>query len=149
MIKESLIRQVIHGKDCIIINPCNLYECTFGDNVFIGPFTEIQSKVYIGDGTRVQSHCFICSKVFIESNCFIGHGVIFINDTFSDGQVEKQYEKWKPTYVGNNVKIGSGSTILPVKIVDNVVIGAGSVVTKDINKSGVYFGNPAEYKRPL
>lgn len=132
------------GKNVTVINPVNIYGCTIGDNVFIGPFVEIQRRVCIGDRTKVQSHTFICEMVEIGSDCFVGHGVMFINDTFSTGGPARGDESlWKATRIGDNVAIGSNATILPVEICGGVVIGAGSVVTKDINSPGYYVGNPA------
>lgn len=132
------------GKDVQVIEPTNIYGATVGDNVFIGPFCEIQSDTFIGSRTRVQSHTFICSLVEIGEDCFIGHGVMFINDRFQNGGPARGDKKlWERTKIGNNVSIGSNSTILPVKIVSNVVVGAGTVVTKDILSPGVYAGNPA------
>ena len=131
-----------------IIRPVNLYGCVLGENVFVGPFVEIQKDVVIGDFTRIQSHSFICELVTTGRECFIGHGVMFINDLFSGGTPARGDEsKWRKTRIGNNVCIGSNSTILPVNIADNVVIGAGSVVTKDITEPGIYAGNPAILKR--
>ena len=138
------------GNRVKIIQPANLYNCTLGDDVFVGPFVEIQSNVLIGARTKVQSHSFICSLVSIGSDCFIGHGVMFVNDVFSSGSpANGDKSKWKETFIGNNVYIGSNASIMPVKICDNVVIGAGAVVTKNIQKSGVYMGNPAKFARPL
>ena len=132
------------GKDVQVIEPTNIYGAVVGDNVFIGPFCEIQSDTFIGSRTRVQSHTFICSFVEIGEDCFIGHGVMFINDRFKNGGPARGDKKlWERTRIGNNVSIGSNSTILPVKIVSNVVVGAGAVVTKDILSPGVYAGNPA------
>jgi len=133
------------GDNVKIVEPVNLYGCQIGDNCFIGPFVEIQKRTTIGANTKVQSHSFICELVTIGKNCFIGHGVMFINDLFTEGKpAGGDQTKWKSTTIGNNVSIGSNATILPVKICDQVVIGAGSVVTKDITKSGVYAGNPAK-----
>jgi len=138
------IKNVKFGLNVKVIEPVNLYECEIGNNVFIGPFVEIQKNVKIGDSTKVQSHSFICELVTIGSNCFISHGVMFINDKFQKGgPAQGDKSMWKETKVGNNVSIGTNSTILPVQIADNVVIGAGSVVTKDIKEIGVYVGNPA------
>lgn len=143
-IKETGVRDIVAGKDVVIMQPSNLYECALGNNCFVGPFTEIQKGVVIGDNCRIQSHSFICELVTIGNNCFIGHGVMFINDTFSDGKpAAGDVSKWKKTSIGNNVSIGSNATILPVSICDGAVIGAGAVVTKDITKKGVYAGNPA------
>ncbi|MBX9782846.1 MAG: N-acetyltransferase [Chitinophagaceae bacterium] len=145
LIKKSALRKVKTGKGVTIIQPSNLYECRLGNNCFVGPFTEIQKGVVIGDNCRIQSHSFICELVTIGNNCFIGHGVMFINDTFSDGKPSAgNQSKWKKTIIGNNVSVGSNATILPVNICDNVVIGAGAVVTKNINRKGVYAGNPAK-----
>ena len=145
---SAKIQDVIFGESVKIVEPCNLYGCTLGDDVFVGPFVEIQSDVIIGDRSKVQSHSFICSLVSIGLDCFIGHGVMFVNDTFTGGSPAKgDKSKWKETLVGNNVSIGSNATILPVSICDRVVIGAGAVVTKNIEKSGIYMGNPAKFVR--
>ena len=131
---------VIKGTGVKIIEPVNLYGCTLQDIVFVGPFVEIQNDVIIGERTRIQSHSFICSNTEIGSDCFIGHGVMFINDKFDDRKLSKDF---LPTKLGNKVYVGSNSTILPISICDDVVIGAGSVVTKDIIQPGTYAGNPA------
>lgn len=123
-----------------IIEPVNLYGCTLHEDVFVGPFVEIQSDVTIGARTRIQSHSFICSNVSIGTDCFIGHGVMFTNDKFVNRKLSKDF---LPTNIGNKVYIGSNATILPVRICDDVVIGAGAVVTRDITQSGTYVGNPA------
>ncbi len=147
-IKEAAIFNVNFGKNVTIVNPVNMYGCAIGDNVFIGPFVEIQKNVTIGDFTKIQSHSFICELVEIGRNCFVGHGVMFINDLFaSGGPARGEKSLWKQTRIGDNVSIGSNATILPVVICDNVVIGAGSVVTKDVSMSGIYAGNPAKFIR--
>ena len=144
IVTTSGIVDVIFGKNVKVVLPVNLYGCKIGDNCFIGPFVEIQKGVIIGIYTKIQSHSFICELVTIGTDCFIGHGVMFINDKFSEGKPSKgNKEKWKETIIGNNVFIGSNATILPVNICDGVVIGAGAVVTKDIKESGRYAGNPA------
>jgi len=148
-ILKSQIRDVKADKNVTIIEPSNLYECILEDNVFIGPFCEIQKGVKIGKNTRIQSHTFICELVTIGENCFIGHGVMFINDLFSEGKPANDSAKWKKTLIKDNVSIGSNATILPVEICSNVVIGAGSVVTKDIKEAGIYAGNPAKKIRDL
>ena len=148
IIKKSIITDVIFGKDVVIVEPVNLYGCALKDSVFVGPFVEIQKNVSIGKNTRIQSHSFVCELVSIGENCVIAHGVMFINDAFEHGGPAKGNKSlWKKTEVGNHVSIGSNATILPVKICNNVVIGAGSVVTKDIISSGVYAGNPAVFIR--
>ena len=139
------LRDVNVGEHVTVVEPSNLYECTLGDNVFVGPFCEIQKGVSVGARTKVQSHSFICELVSIGEDCFIGHGVMFINDTFSDGgPAGGDASKWKSTCIGNRVSIGSNATMLPVTVCDDVVIGAGAVVTKDITEPGTYVGNPAK-----
>lgn len=136
------------GKNVKIIEPVNLYGCTIGNNCFIGPFVEIQKNVIIGEGTRVQSHCFICDGVSIGKHCFISHGTKFTNDLFVDSP---NFESWirRETKIGNDVRIGSNVTLLPVNVGDNSIIGAGSVVTKDIPANCVVAGNPAKIIRKL
>lgn len=141
----SKVIDVVFGENVKIVEPLNMYGCSIGNNCFIGPFVEIQKDVVIGNSTKVQSHTFICELVTIGNDCFIGHGVMFINDLFSGGGPARgDKSKWKSTKIGNNVSIGSNATILPVEICDNVVIGAGAVVTKNIIEAGVYAGNPAK-----
>ncbi len=144
------IQNVQFGENVTIVEPVNLYGCTIGNNCFIGPFTEIQKDVIIGNECRIQSHSFICELVTIGNNCFIGHGVMFINDLFeTGGPAAGDKTLWKKTIIGNKVSIGSNATILPVTICDNVVIGAGAVVTKNITEPGVYTGNPAKLLRKI
>ncbi len=132
------------GEGVTIVEPSNLYGCSLGDEVFIGPFVEIQRQVSIGARTRIQSHAFICELVTIGEDCFVSHGAMFINDTFSiGGPARGDQTQWKETHIGNRVSIGTNATILPVSICDDVVVGAGSVVTKDITEPGSYAGNPA------
>ena len=144
------INNVNFGSNVKLIKPVNLYGCSIGDDVFIGPFVEIQKNVSIGNKTRVQSHTFICELVDIGHHCFIGHGVMFINDKFNNfGPANGDKNYWKPTKLGNNVSVGSNATILPVNICDNTIIGAGSVITKDISCPGIYAGNPAKLIKNL
>jgi acetyltransferase-like isoleucine patch superfamily enzyme len=147
---QAGIRDVQFGSNVKIVEPVNLYECRIGDDCFIGPFTEIQQGAVIGNRSRIQSHAFICDLVTIGDDCFIGHGVVFINDVFSDGgPAGGDRAKYKTTTIGHHVSIGSNATILPVRIADHTVIGAGAVVTKDISEPGIYAGNPAMMVRPL
>lgn len=136
------------GENVKIIEPVNLYGCTIGNNCFIGPFVEIQKNVFIGNNTRVQSHSFICDGVTIGKHCFISHGVMFTNDIFVDSP---NFENWirKETNIGNDVRIGSNVTLLPVNIGDNSIIGAGAVVTKDFPANCVIAGNPARIIRKI
>ncbi len=149
LLKAGIVN-VRFGRDVTVIEPVNIYGCDIGDNAFVGPFVEIQKHVSIGARTKVQSHAFICELVTIGSDCFVGHGVMFINDTFAKGGPARGDKAlWRSTIVGNQVSIGSNATIMPVKICDRVVIGAGAVVTKDIVHPGVYAGNPARLLRAL
>ena len=149
-ILKCRIRDVKFGQNVTIVEPVNLYECAIGDDCFIGPFVEIQKGVTIGERCRIQSHAFVCELVTIDHDCFISHGAMFINDLFCiGGPAYGDKNLWKETHVGDHVSIGTNATILPVKICSNVVIGAGSVVTKDINEPGIYAGNPARLIRKL
>jgi acetyltransferase-like isoleucine patch superfamily enzyme len=143
-VQHAGVRGVEFGARVRLVEPCNIYGCKIGDDCFVGPFTEIQKGVRVGARTRVQSHAFICELVTIGADCFIGHGVMFINDTFKiGGPSGGRKELWRETVVGDRVSIGSNATIMPVRIVDDVVIGAGSVVIRDITAAGTYAGNPA------
>jgi acetyltransferase-like isoleucine patch superfamily enzyme len=135
------MKNVITGKNVTISHYTNLYGCELGDDVFVGPFVEIQSDVKIGNRSRISSHSFICSSVEIGEDCFVAHGVMFTNDKFTEDR-----DNWieRKTIIGNNVRIGSNATILPVKIGNNIVIGAGAVVTKDIPDNSIVKGNPAK-----
>jgi acetyltransferase-like isoleucine patch superfamily enzyme len=149
-LKSIGIREVEFCEGVTLVEPVNLYGCTIGEDTFIGPFVEIQRQVVIGKRCKIQSHAFICELVKIGNDCFISHGAMFVNDLFSSGGPAKgDQTKWKQTFIGNNVSIGTNATILPVRICDNVVIGAGSVVTKDITEPGIYCGNPARKLRQL
>jgi len=141
-------RDVRFGAGVVVVEPCNLYECQIGDGCFVGPFVEIQRGVTIGARTRIQSHAFVCELVSIGDDCFIGHGVMFTNDLFSKGGPARgDRQLWRSTTIGNRVSIGSNVTLLPVSICDDVVIGAGAVVTRDITVPGTYLGNPARLHR--
>ena len=133
------------GKECTLSPMTNIYgpNCVLGDHVFVGPFVEIQRDVKIGNHSRISSHSFICSHVTIGKRCFIGHGVMFVNDKF-----DAPLSDWVPrsTHVGDNVRIGSNATILPVTIGRGAIIGAGAVVTKDVPEGAVVIGNPARIK---
>ena len=147
---KSGIVDVMFGQNVKVVEPVNLYGCNIGSHSFIGPFVEIQKGVAIGTHCKIQSHTFICELVTIGNYCFVGHGVMFINDLFATGApAEGQRELWKATTIGHHVSIGSNATILPVSICDGVVIGAGSVVTKNITKPGIYAGNPARFVRKI
>ena len=149
-IYKSQIKDVQFGLNVKVVEPLNIYGCSIGDDTFIGPFVEIQKDVTIGKNCKIQSHSFICELVNIGDNTVVAHGVMFINDLFATGKpANGDKTLWRSTKIGNNVSIGSNSTILPVDICDNVVIGAGSVVTKDIKESGIYLGNPVKKVRDI
>lgn len=149
LIKSGIVN-VAFGSGVTVVEPVNLYGCAIGEGCFIGPFVEIQKGVSVGARTKVQSHAFLCELVTIGDDCFIGHGVMFVNDTFQTGGPARGNKAlWKETHLGNRVSIGSNATIMPVRICDGVVVGAGAVVTKDITRAGVYAGNPARLIRTL
>jgi acetyltransferase-like isoleucine patch superfamily enzyme len=143
------IVDVEFGRNVTVVQPVNLYGCTIGDGSFVGPFVEIQKGVTIGRRCRIQSHSFICELVTIGNDCFISHGAMFINDSFVAGGPAKKRGLWRQTKLGNRVSIGTNATILPVTICHGAVIGAGAVITKDINITGIYAGNPARLLRRL
>jgi len=141
---QSGIVDVDFGDRVTVVEPVNIYGCSLGDGVFVGPFVEIQNNVSIGARTRIQSHAFICELVSIGEDCFVSHGAMFINDPFKiGGPARGDKTQWAPTTIGNRVSIGTNATVMPVSICDDVVVGAGSVVTKDITEPGTYAGNPA------
>ncbi|EDM1757885.1 N-acetyltransferase [Salmonella enterica subsp. diarizonae] len=146
---ECDIRDVSQGENVRVIMPVNIYECELGDDVFIGPFVEIQRGCLIGKRGRIQSHTFICENVTLGDDCFIGHGVTFANDLFKSGGPDSSAENWIHIILGDAVTVGSGATILTTKICSGAVIGAGSVVTKPILIKGIYAGNPAKLLRLL
>lgn len=149
-IRQAGIVNVTFGANITLVQPINLYGCIIGDDVFIGPFVEIQKDVVIGHRCRIQSHAFICELVTIGDDCFISHGAMFINDLFETGGPAKgRKDLWRSTRIGHHVSIGTNVTILPVTICDHVVIGAGSVVTKSITEPGIYVGNPARLLRKI
>jgi acetyltransferase-like isoleucine patch superfamily enzyme len=142
------------GKNVHLSKFINLYGCEIGDNTKIGAFVEIQKNATVGKNCKISSHSFICEGVTIEDNVFIGHGVTFINDSYPraatpDGQLQTEKD-WKVerTVVKKGASIGSGVTVLSnVKIGENAIVGAGSVVTKDVPDNAIVVGNPAHVKR--
>ena len=134
----------------------NLYGCEIGDETKIGAFVEIQKNARVGRRCKISSHTFICEGVTIEDNVFIGHGVTFINDSYPRATTQEeqlQTEKdWRveTTLVKRGASVGSGSTILSkVVIGENAIVGAGSVVTRDVPPNMIVAGNPAKVLRPI
>lgn len=149
-VRQAGIRKVCFGSDVVVVEPVNIYECTIGDGTFVGPFVEIQRGVVIGRHCKIQSHAFVCELVTMGDHCVISHGAKFINDLFRTGKPAGGVkELWGTTTLGHHVLVGTNATILPVRICDHAVIGAGSVVTRDIDTPGIYAGNPARLLRRL
>jgi acetyltransferase-like isoleucine patch superfamily enzyme len=152
----SIAPDVKLGKDVKLSKFINLYGCEIGDNTKIGAFVEIQKKASVGKNCKISSHSFICEGVTIEDNVFIGHSVTFINDSYpratvGDGQLQTEQD-WKvePTVIKKGASIGSGSTILSKVVVgENAIVGAGSVVTKDVPANSIVAGNPAKFLRKV
>jgi acetyltransferase-like isoleucine patch superfamily enzyme len=144
------------GKDVKLSKFINLYGCEIGDETKVGAFVEVQKNAKIGRRCKISSHTFICEGVTIEDNVFIGHSVTFINDAYpraanADGTLQTEAD-WKvePTLVKKGASIGSGSTILSkVTIGENAIVGAGSVVTRDVPANVIVAGNPAKLLRKL
>jgi acetyltransferase-like isoleucine patch superfamily enzyme len=156
MIHVCIADDVKLGKDVKLSKFINLYGCCVGDNTKIGAFVEIQKNAFIGKNCKISSHTFICEGVTIEDDVFIGHNVTFINDSFprataKDGKLQTQAD-WKvePTLVKKGASLGSGSTILSDVIIgENAIIGAGSVVTKNVPPDAIAAGNPAKILRKI
>ena len=142
------------GKNVKLSKFINMYGCEVGDETKIGAFVEIQKNARVGRRCKISSHTFICEGVNIEDNVFIGHSVTFINDAYprsttAEGELQTEAD-WKVenTVVRKGASIGSGATILSkVTIGENAIVGAGSVVTKDVPANGVVAGNPARALR--
>src|SRR2546428_841755 len=152
----SIASDVKLGTGVTLAKFINLYGCEVGDYTKIGAFVEIQKNARIGKNCKISSHTFICEGVTIEDNVFVGHGVTFINDSYprattSDGHLQTEKD-WKvePTLVRKGASIGSATTILAnVTIGENALIGAGSVVTRDVPAHAIVAGNPARLLRSL
>ena len=151
---QKIASDVTMGKNVQIYDFVNLYGCEIGDGSRIGAFVEIQKKARIGKNCKISSHTFICEGVTIEDNVFVGHNVTFINDPYpravnSDGQLQSDGD-WNcvPTTVKKGASIGSGATLLcGITVGKNAIIGAGSVVTKDVPPDTTVAGNPAKMLR--
>lgn len=147
----SISDDVELGKNVKIYNFANLYGCKIGDDTKIGTFVEVQKGATIGKNCKISSHTFICEGVHIEDNCFIGHNVTFINDKYPratnpDGDMQTE-EDWVciPTYIRKGASIGSSATLLcGITIGENAIVGAGSVVTRDVPPNCTVVGVPAK-----
>jgi UDP-2-acetamido-3-amino-2,3-dideoxy-glucuronate N-acetyltransferase len=153
---QRIADDVVLGRDVRIADFVNLYGCQIGDEARIGPFVEIQKNALIGRRCKVSSHSFICEGVTLEDEVFVGHGVTFVNDrypraTTETGELETEADwKCEPTLVRRRASIGSGATILcGVTIGEEAIVGAGSVVTRDVRARSVVAGNPAREIRRL
>lgn len=151
---NSIAADVKLGSSVRLSKFINLYGCEIGDETKIGAFVEIQKNVTVGKRCKISSHTFVCEGVLIEDNVFVGHGVMFINDSYPrattvDGTLQTESD-WKVerTVVKKGASIGSGATILSnTNIGENAIVGAGSVVTKDVPPNAIVVGNPARVLR--
>jgi UDP-2-acetamido-3-amino-2,3-dideoxy-glucuronate N-acetyltransferase len=153
---RQALKNVKVGKDVRIFNFVNAYECTIDDNSKIGAFVEIQKNAFIGKNCKISSHSFICEGVHIEDNVFIGHNVTFINDKYpratnEDGGLQTETD-WnvEETFIKKGASVGSSSTILcGITVGENAIVGAGSIVTKDVPANAIVAGNPAKIIRKI
>ncbi|MGB9414790.1 MAG: acyltransferase [Acidobacteriaceae bacterium] len=152
----SIAADVKLGANVRLSKFINLYGCAIGDETKIGAFVEIQKNAIVGRRCKISSHTFICEGVTIEDNVFIGHGVTFVNDSYprattADGSLQTEAD-WRvqSTVIRRGASIGSGATILSnISIGENAIVGAGSVVTKDVPANAIVAGNPARVLRHI
>ena len=156
MTTKRIAPDVVLGKSVILSDFINLYGCRIDDDTKIGPFVEVQKNAFIGKNCKIQSHTFICEGVTIEDEVFVGHGVMFINDKFpraaTESGVLQTEEDWEvvSTVVKKGASIGSNATLMcGITIGEGAVIGAGSVVTKDVPANTIVAGNPAQILRKI
>ncbi len=154
--EKKNINNVKLGQDVKIFDFVNLYGCEIGDGSKVGTFVEIQKNAFIGKNCKISSHTFICEGVHIDDNCFIGHNVTFINDKYPrsinpDGSMQTEADwKLEETWIGKGVSIGSSATILcGITIGENSIVGAGSVVTKNVPANSIVAGVPAKIMKEI
>lgn len=153
---KKIAKDVRLGKGVKIYDYVNLYGCTIGDNTTIGTFVEIQKKAQIGKNCKISSHTFICEGVVIEDNVFVGHNVTFINDLYpratnENGSLQTEQD-WTciPTLIQKGASIGSSATLLcGITVGENAIVGAGSMVTKDVPANTIVAGNPAKFIKKI
>jgi UDP-2-acetamido-3-amino-2,3-dideoxy-glucuronate N-acetyltransferase len=156
MSNKKIASNVILGENVVLNDFINLYGCSIGDNTRIGPFVEVQKNVFIGKRCKISSHTFICEGVTIEDDVFVGHGVMFINDKYpkstnESGELQTE-DDWKvvSTLVKQGASIGSNATLLcGITVGSGSIVGAGSVVTRDVPDKAVVAGNPAKTIRKI
>jgi acetyltransferase-like isoleucine patch superfamily enzyme len=156
MTTRKIASNVDIGENVVLQDFINLYGCRIGDNTKIGPFVEVQRNAAVGRNCKIQSHCFICEGVTIEDEVFVGHGVMFINDRYPRAATEagalQTEADWSVvrTLVRKGASIGSNATILcGVTVGEGAIVGAGSVVTKDVPARTIVAGNPAKIIRKI
>jgi acetyltransferase-like isoleucine patch superfamily enzyme len=146
--KTARLNQVQIGENVRVGMCSNLYKCIIGDNTKIGPYVEIQEEAIIGRNVIIGSHSFICSLVKVEDEVFIGHGVMTINDLYPPSRRRTGKSKdWKHTIIEKGTVIGTGAVLNPVRIGRHSLIGAGAVVTRDVEPYSIVYGNPARFIR--